>query len=105
GVVRGVDVVLGEGDGAVQLDWNRPDLGAQAQPVQQLHQLGIEVLHRLGRELHAAQLTAGGGDVEPVVEKVEVDGEAPAGLGGHERCGEPAGRDVEGRVPPFVKQG
>jgi hypothetical protein len=84
GVVGVMGRVVGERDGVGELDEYRPDLRGQVHRLEQPGDLGVELLHRLRGQLHAAALPSGGGDVEPVLEEVEVDGEAASGFCRHQ---------------------
>jgi hypothetical protein len=86
------------------LDRHWPDVGVQAQVIQQRHQPAIELGHRHGPQLHRPLGAGDGGDVQPLLVEIEVDLEALAVRVLHQRRGEPAHGQVERDIPPVVDQ-
>ena len=87
------------------LDFTRhgADRHLDAEATQPLHEFGIEVGDRHGREREPIGATVAGFDQEPMIGEVEHDIEGAAGIR-HRRRGEPARRHQERRVPPMINE-
>ena len=96
-------MILVEGNGILHLDRVGRDRHPKPQGVQRCHELLIEVGDRAGKQGDGPGGTIADMDIQPVVDEVEVDLEDPAAEGDG-RGGEPAGRDGEGDLPPFVEE-
>jgi len=100
-IVGGVLFVVGEWDCRVDLVGPGLNLHRNAELVERMHRLGIEVGHRLGFQRDLTSFAVAGSDVQPVLDEVEFDVE-------HARCERNRGRgqtpraDVEGDLPPMI---
>jgi hypothetical protein len=77
GVVGGVLVVLGEGDGRVDLVGSSLDRRLDAQRVQRCHRPGVELSHRHRLQPDAPCAAVAAADQQAVVDEVELDVEGP----------------------------
>ena len=101
-VIAGVDVVLAERDGVRDLDRHRPDGRGDVERVEHAHDRVVELSDGAGFEVERSNGTGDGGDVESVVDEVEVDLKRRTGGVRHQRRRQSAGRHVERDVPPVV---
>ena len=103
-VVRRVLRVLLERDGVGDLHRHRPHGRGQPEPIEVLHQLGVEVGDGARSQVHRRGRAVRHRDVEAVGEEVEVDLEGP-GLPWDERRRQATGRHIQRHVPPVVHHG
>ena len=103
-VVTGVDAVVGERDRSGNLDGDRPDGGAHVEFVEHRHHRRVEVGDRHRFERQRAARAGDRGDVEAVIEEVEIDLERRARAVWHQRRRQPTRRDVQRGVPPVIDQ-
>jgi hypothetical protein len=71
GLVPPVDVVVGEGDGTLDLDGHGPDAGRDTERLQGGHHLGVELRHRSRLQRDRTPGAVGGRDVQAVLVQVE----------------------------------
>src|SRR4051812_41725715 len=101
-VIRAVDTVLVETDGIGDFDWHGPDLHLDAERMEQVHELRVELSHGARNQRQRPSPSFSGQDIEFVVYEVELNFEGLAFVrnGG---SGQAAGVDIKRYFPPVIE--
>ncbi len=100
-IVLRVHTVLVERERVRDLVRHGPDVHGDVEPLQQLHEGGVEIHHRHRRERERLDPPVAGLHDQPVLDEVEHDAEG-ARAEGDRRGREPARRHVKCDVPPMI---
>src|SRR5271165_3181364 len=93
-----------ESDRPGNLDGHSPDLHANAERVQRVHEFFVESGNRVWHETESSGFTEAGFNFQSVADEIKAHLENPFFVG-HRGSGQASGRDVQSGSPPMIYVG